>query len=190
LKTSVIIPTYYRSDELFRLLRNLLEQLVKPEEVLVIDDTPTNEIRNVCEKYAVEFNKVGIALLYVKNPGERSISVARNLGAKMAKGEYFLFIDSDVTLYPDYVEKILDTFKKYPEVLGVGGWDKQFMYHQIPSGIRYHSKQVFNKLFLNWRFSIDSCKNFEVPSILSRTVYCEYINGQSISVKSSVLNEF
>jgi cellulose synthase/poly-beta-1,6-N-acetylglucosamine synthase-like glycosyltransferase len=188
LKASVVIPTYYRSYDLSCLFESLLEQLVKPEEVLVIDDTPTTEIKDMCEKYVVEFCKVGVALIYVKNHRERSIPIARNIGAKMAKGDIVLFIDSDIKLYPDYIKKVLNVFKKYPKALGVGSW--RHFNRQIPKGIRYHSFQTLQKLFFLYHQSRNSCKASEYPIVLSKTIYCEWLMGETMSFRRSVFNEF
>jgi len=166
----------------------LLGQIVKPAEVLVIDDTPTTEIKNICEKYTVEFSRGGVALVYFKNRRERSISIARNLGARMAHGDIVMFIDSDVILYPDYVEKVLNVFKKYPGALGVGSW--RTFNRQIPSGIRYYSLQTLEKLFFIWHQSRNSCRSYEYPIVLSGTTYCQWLMGETMSVKRSVFNEF
>jgi GT2 family glycosyltransferase len=189
LKTSVIIPTYYRIQDLACLFDSLLKQLVKPDEVLVVDDTPTTDIRSLCEKYSAEFNKTNVTLVYIKNPRERSISIARNLGAEMARGEIFLFVDSDVILYPDYIEKILAVFKKNPSALGVSGWVKRTINYQLSEGVRFHFFKLFTKLFFLWHFSSNSCKYFEIPLELTCTTNSQYLNGQSLSVKNSVFNE-
>ena len=189
MKASVIIPTYYRSHDLSCLFNSLLEQRVKPGEVLVIDDTPNTEIKSLCEKYFAEFGRTGVTLVYVKNRRERSISVARNVGANMARGNILLFIDSDVILYPDYIEKVLDTFKKYPRVLGVGGWEKRLIDYQHPEGVRFYLLQLFDKLFFLWHFSRNSCNAFEIPIELSSTTHSQYLNGQSLSLRKSVFND-
>jgi cellulose synthase/poly-beta-1,6-N-acetylglucosamine synthase-like glycosyltransferase len=188
LKASVVIPTYYRSYDLSCLFESLLMQLVKPEEVLVIDDTPTTEIKNMCEKNVAEFCKVGVALIYVKNHRERSISIARNIGAKMAQGDIVLFIDSDIKLYPDYIKKVLNVFKKHPKALGVGSW-RPFN-RQLPKGIRYHSLQTLQKIFFLHHQSRNSCRASEYPIALSKTIYCEWLMGETMSYRRSVFNEF
>jgi glycosyltransferase involved in cell wall biosynthesis len=191
LKASMVIPTYYRSNDLCHLFKSLLRQLVKPEEVLVIDDTPTAEIKDLCAKYDAKLFKAGITLIYVKNHRERSISVARNLGAKMAHGDIIMFLDTDVIPYPDYTEKILDTFKKYPEVKGVGGWmrpaarDLDFV-----GRLRYNFLQRLCKLFSLNQDSRNSCKNYEYPIMLSSTIYCQWLLGGGMSFRSSIFNEF
>ena len=184
----MVIPTYYRSRDLTRLFESLLKQLAKPIEVLVIDDTPTFEIKNLCEKYKYKFQKTAVRLEYVKNHRERSISIARNLGAKMAFGDILIFLDSDILPYPDYVKNVIDAFKKYPNALGVGGWFAPLQ--KSKEGFRYYSNQVLLKLFSLTRDSRNSCRNFEYPIILSRTISCQYLLGSAMSIKRSVFNEF
>jgi GT2 family glycosyltransferase len=188
LKASVVIPTYYRSRDLIRLFEGLLKQLAKPVEVLVVDDTPTFEIKNLCEKYRSKFQKAAVRLVYVKNHRERSISIARNLGAKMAFGDILIFLDSDISPYPDYLEKVIEEFTKYPNAIGVGGWFPPLQ--ESKEGLRYYSIQVFFKLFSLTHDSQNSCRNFQYPIILSRTIYCQYLLGSTMSFRHSVFNEF
>lgn len=190
MNASVIIPTYYRFHELSFLFDSLLKQTVKPGEVIVVDDTPNAKINTLCEKYAAKFSQIGVMLVYVKNCRERSISIARNLGGKMARGDIILFTDSDVMLCPDYIEKVLVTFKKYPEALGVGGWQRALIDYRHLGGFRYQALQILKKLFFLWHSSRNSYNNFEYALELPRPTYSKYLNGQSLSVKNSVLNEF
>jgi glycosyltransferase involved in cell wall biosynthesis len=57
MKASVIIPTYYRREDLAELFDSLLRQTVKPFEVIVVDDTPTDEIAVLCDIFKVQFAK-------------------------------------------------------------------------------------------------------------------------------------
>jgi glycosyltransferase involved in cell wall biosynthesis len=184
----VVIPTYNRSRDLIRLFESLLKQLAKPVEVLVVDDTPTFEIKNLCEKYRSKFQKAAVRLVYVKNHKERSISIARNLGAKRAFGDILIFLDSDISPHPDYVKNVINAFNKNPNILGVGGWFPPLQ--KSKKGLRYYSNQVLKKLFSLTRDSQDSCRNFQYPIILSRTIYCQYLLGSTMSFRRSVFNEF
>jgi cellulose synthase/poly-beta-1,6-N-acetylglucosamine synthase-like glycosyltransferase len=192
MNVSVVIPTYYRSYDLFRLFESLLQQSVKPVEVLIVDDTPTTVIKHLCEEYTPIFNIVGIVLLYIKRQGfQRSISMARNLGAKTAQGDIVIFIDSDIMLYPDYIGKILSIFRKNPKTMGVGAWFSPSTARQVSArGIRYQSNQTLLKIFALERDSRDSCRNFEYPLVLSRTIHCQWLLGGSMSLRRSVFNEF
>lgn len=189
MKVSIIIPTYYRSNDLSDLFISLLKQTVKPIEVIVVDDTPTSVIKHVCEDYEDRFNEVKVRVVYVKNPRERSTAIARNLGAKIAKGDIILFLDSDLVLYPEYIEKILEVFKEHPDALGVQGWT---VFPPFPrKGIRYHSVQTLQKLFfLPGHLARDGCEYPSYPINLTKVISCNWLNGLGMAIKCSVLNEF
>jgi cellulose synthase/poly-beta-1,6-N-acetylglucosamine synthase-like glycosyltransferase len=182
---SVVIPTYYRSNDLAELFGSILKQTIMPLEVIVVDDTPTNEIRALCEDYGVKFKLLNIELIHVKNPKERSITIARNIGAKMAKGDIIMFFDSDVFLYPDYMENILDVFQNYPNALGVQGWDY----------IRKPNKNLLTTsieiIFDQIRFvKEEQCKYNQYPTALTRIINCEHLEGANMSFKRQVMEEF
>ena len=107
----------------------------------------------------------------------------------MASGYLLLFIDSDVILNPDYVEKVIGTFEKYPQALGVAGWEKATDY-QFLNGVLYQTIEIFRKLFLLWHSSKNSCNNFEYPLKLENTTCSQYLNGRCSSIKKFVFNEF
>jgi GT2 family glycosyltransferase len=188
MKVSIIIPTYYRSKDLSLLFNSLLEKTVKPIEIIVVDDTPTAVIRYVCKMYKDKFDKPGTQLLYIRNNGERSISIARNLGAKIAKGDILLFLDSDVILYSEYIEKILEVFNKHPDAIGVQGWT--VFPPSSRKGIRHHLIQTLLELFyLPGHLTNDSCEYPSYPINLEKTITCNWLNGLGMAVKHSVLNE-
>jgi len=185
MKVSVVVPTFYRSDALSEFFDSLLKQTVKPIETVIVDDTPTDAIRNLCGKYSVKFKEVGVALVYIKNPKERSASIARNVGVKNARGDVVMFFDSDVILYSDYIERILEVFKAHPNALGVQGWIVN-----LGKGKFYYLFQTLNKLFLLQHHSEDSCKYSEYPIVLTKIINCEWLSGANMALKPKVFNEF
>ena len=116
-QVSVVIPTYERIEDLSDLLVSILQQTVKPFEVIVVDDTPSDAIRNKCEECESQFEKNDVKLFYLRNPGSQSLTLSRNLGVNLAKGDFITFLDSDVVLEPDYIERIVQVFKENPEAL-------------------------------------------------------------------------
>ena len=121
MKVSVVIPTYFRPNDLSELLESILMQSIKPLEVIIVDDTPSNVIEEIYEAYDSKFKRFNIKLAYVRNYKERSAAIARNIGACTAKGDIVLFLDSDVVLHPRYMEGILKVFEKKENALGVQG---------------------------------------------------------------------
>ena len=190
MNASVVIITYYRAYELRRLLNSLLKQVVKPIEVFVVDDTPTSEIEDVCIKYTTQFGRMNVDFVYFrKKPSERSVAISRNIGAKNAHGDVVMFMNSDLILYPDYVKKVLGVFSEYPEALGVGSWIGSSSIHSF-RGFRYYFDQTLKKFFSLVQNSVNSCKRFEYPIALTKTINCEWLLGGYMSFRRLVFSEF
>jgi cellulose synthase/poly-beta-1,6-N-acetylglucosamine synthase-like glycosyltransferase len=186
---SVVIPTYYRSNDLAELFESILIQTIMPLEVIVVDDTPTNEIKALCEDYGVKFKLLDIELTYVKNLKERSSAIARNIGAKMTKGDIIMFFDSDIVIYPNYMENILDAFQNYPNALGVQGWVpniRELKTHPLVKSI----EMIFDVYDVHDKFVKDQFKYNRYPTTLTRIINCEHLEGATMSFKRQVLKEF
>ena len=188
MNVSVVIPTYFRHEDLAELFDSLLAQTFKPFEVIVVDDTPTSAIENLCEKYRTKFMNKDVELIYLRNPRKRSAAVARNVGVEKARGDIILFLDSDVVLFPDFIEKIVEVFKENPSALGVQGYI-------VNMNVR-HSKfnylrDLFNKIFFaHYRRPINSCRLYEYPLFLTKIINCEWLNGGTSAFRCEVFDEF
>ena len=187
MRVSVVIPTYFRGQDLARLLDSLLEQTVKPMEVIIIDDTPISEIRQLVKDHIIVSRRANVDLIYIENPKERSITIARNIGVKMAKGDIVLFLDSDLVLYPDFIQGLLKTYEGHPEAVGVTGWIVPTTHVK---DIRYCSFETLRKLFLLFHASGDSFSFFEYPISLTKTVVCQRFSGANMSYRRSLFTEF
>ncbi len=181
---SVIIPTYLRSNELSNLLYSILKQTIKPMEIIIVDDTPNNSIKEVCEKYRNNFHLLGVNVSYVKNPRDRSISIARNLGAILAKGNIVCYVDSDVIIDKEYLKELKNTFEKHPEALGVSGINKECI------GIKIGKFEKIAKLFYLLNRSQNSGKILEIPANVDKEIHCEWFEGGAMAFKKNVFNEF
>lgn len=118
-KVSIVIPTYNRPDDLKDCIQSILQQTVKPDEIIIVDD---GELRNLPLKDECE--RSGIIYRYQKKNGHRGPAASRNTGAKIANGDIVFFLDDDVILFPEYVEEILKVYKsdaKDGRIGGVGG---------------------------------------------------------------------
>ena len=100
---SIIIPVYNRPDEVGELLESLSKQTYLDFEVLLIEDGSSVKCDVVAQKYNHSLN---IRYYYKDNSGR---SETRNYGMEKAKGEYFVFFDSDCVIPPFYFEKIKKT---------------------------------------------------------------------------------
>jgi len=114
---SVIIPLYNRPAEIDELLDSLTQQSFRNFEVIVVEDGSTETSKDVINKYQ---NKLTIR--YFDKPNEGP-GPTRNYGAKKAKGDYFVFFDSDCIIPEDYFESV-DEFLSNNYKDAYGGPDK------------------------------------------------------------------
>jgi GT2 family glycosyltransferase len=124
LTVSAIIPTKNRPDELLLVVRGLLAQSVLPSQVIIIDQSESDEGRILVEH---EFNdapeniRQSIRLDYVSDARITGLAVARNRSMKIALGSVWLFLDDDVELESDFVEQLLKVYSASPDAGGVSG---------------------------------------------------------------------
>jgi len=97
---SFIVPVYNRPGEVADLLSSMEAQSDRGFEVVIVEDGSPLPCRDVCERYA---GRVDVKYFYKDNKGR---SPARNYGMDHASGDYFLFVDSDCILPPDYVANL------------------------------------------------------------------------------------
>ena len=101
---SVVVPTYNRLPELQTMLDSLLPQIAgKPVEVLIIDDCSTDATWVWLQTTFADSLTV-IPLRAEKNGGP---GPARNVGLKVARGGWFLPVDSDFVVIDGAIDRIL-----------------------------------------------------------------------------------
>jgi glycosyltransferase involved in cell wall biosynthesis len=101
---SVIICTYNRPNEIRRAIESILANAYSDYELLIVDQSNTDETREIVEKYI--YKDSHIKYLY----SSRSKSRALNLGVKKAEGEIIAFTDDDCAVSEDWLDKIVSTF--------------------------------------------------------------------------------
>lgn len=107
---SVVIITYNKIDYFKSVMMNLENQTKLSDiEYIVINDGSTDDTKEYLESYNGSLN-----FKYLSLPDNLGSSIARNNGIKLAKGEFILFIDNDIILAPDYLEKLSSSLKKFP----------------------------------------------------------------------------
>ena len=84
---SVVIPALNAEDHLSLLLRNIEAQTLLPKEIVIVDSSPSNRTEEIIKVWGgaipIIHKRVDFAF-----PGH-----ARNIGVKLAKGEWIAFLD-------------------------------------------------------------------------------------------------
>lgn len=111
MKYSVVIPTLNEEKEIGACISSLLNQLVEPDEIIVVDAMSTDRTVEIASK----FPKVKVIQTRIRNRGWQ-----RELGVRAARNRLILLADAD-TIFPCWwVEKALENFKD-PNVVAVTG---------------------------------------------------------------------
>jgi len=122
---SIIIPTLNEEEYIPVVLRSVRRQGVKDLEVIVADAGSKDRTVEIAKSFGCRVTKGGM-------PGK-----GRNEGAKVAKGDIFMFLDADAILPPNFLKKFLKTFER--KRLDIAG-----CLMKIPSKKRIY--RVFEKL--------------------------------------------
>lgn len=149
---SVIIPTWNHAHALARCLTTLEQQDEKDLEIIVVDDASTDSTGQVLRQHVSSYPFQTIRL-----PQNKGAAAARNEGARLANGRYFLFLDADVVLTHDALLKMRDVLDANP--------DAAFTYAAFTFGW---------KKFKSQPFSLQALKKtpyIHTTSLLRRTVF-------------------
>jgi GT2 family glycosyltransferase len=112
LKYSIIIAVYNRLEEVKELLASaeLIPFSRDSFEFLFVDDGSSDGFKEYIESYSSSSGLQSRAI-FQQNQGPGK---ARNFGMKEAKGEYFVFVDSDCMFPPQWLEEIDSYLSKHP----------------------------------------------------------------------------
>ena len=105
MKTSVVIVTKNRKDFLLRALDSVLNQTVKADEIVIVDDASDYNIESVILDLDIENLKLII------NPKSFGGAVARNIGAKATTGNILMFLDDDDAWESEKIKIQVECFK-------------------------------------------------------------------------------
>jgi glycosyltransferase involved in cell wall biosynthesis len=114
---SVIVPVHNDREKLRRCLESLAASGDVPHEVIVVDAGSTDGSADVAREQGARV----VALAERSGP-----AVARNRGAAQAAAKYVFFVDADVCVHPDTVERVVRTFETDESIDAVfGSYDRR-----------------------------------------------------------------
>ncbi len=107
-KVSVIIPNYNYGRFLKQSIQSVLDQTMKPHEIIVVDDGSTDNSMEILHSF-------GHSILAVEQPNA-GVAAARNKGAAIASGDFLAFLDADDYWHPKKLETQMREFSSASEV--------------------------------------------------------------------------
>ncbi len=135
---SFIIPVYNRPDELDELLACIEKQTQQNFEIVIIEDGSKLSSEKIAELYQSK----GLTIQYLVKNNEGQ-GFARNDGFKIAKGDFFIILDSDALIEPNYLEVVEKELNAQHLDL-YGGPDKDHpSFTPIQKAISYSMTSIF-----------------------------------------------
>lgn len=107
---SVMIPYYNCKEYIVETIQSVLSQSHQNFEIIIVDDGSDPEHADYLKGFLAD--KPAIRYAVQNNQG---VAAARNHAARLAGGKYFLFLDSDDLILPDYIEKCVTVLENNPD---------------------------------------------------------------------------
>ena len=107
---SVMIPYYNCEQYIAETIASVEAQHYPNIEIIIVDDGSREE--SAAFLAGLLESKPSIRLSAQNNQG---VAAARNHAARLAKGEYFLFLDADDQILPDYIQKSVAVLESNPD---------------------------------------------------------------------------
>lgn len=107
IRVSVIVPTHNSPDQATECLTALRASAPEGVELIAVDDASTDRTPEVLAALSDRVVRLE------RNSGP---AVARNAGADVASGEILLFVDQDVVVAPEVIDRVARTFERRPDL--------------------------------------------------------------------------
>lgn len=143
---SVVIPCFNNENTILETIDSVMNQTYSNIEIIVVNDGSTDKSLELLKN--IPNNKIKV--LTQENQGP---SPTRNKGAKLAKGDYLLFVDGDDKIAPTYIEECVNILDEDPSI-----------------NIVYTKARFFEALDSEWKLP-----EFELSSFLTNN--CIYISA-------------
>ena len=179
-KISVIIPTFNRALMLIEAIDSVISQDYKNWELIIIDNFSTDETDKILSTIS------DVRIRSVKKPRTGSVAASRNLGIKMATGDWIAFLDSDDLWDPAKLSTVVSLiasgydFIYHP--LRTLDLQNPRMNHRLPRNIRVKSPIYMNLLLKGNTISLSS--------VVVKKLYLDTIGGMNESKELYALEDY
>ena len=125
MKVCIIIPVFNEQDFIKNSVESLINQTIKPAEVIYVNDNSTDNSKNIIKNLTGKYEWIRIIdhkSVQEHIPGGKVIE-AFNFGLKNLETQFDVIckFDGDIVLPTNYIEKIIEIFDKKEKVGITGG---------------------------------------------------------------------
>lgn len=181
---SLIITSYNRPVEFEQAFISAVDQTYSNYEIIVVDDFSSKENYVRIESVINEYSKIKVPVKLIKHKRNSGLSIARNTGVNVSKGEFLCFLDDDDFLALNSISTRIDRVLQINNIENTiiqASWE----IIKIPSKIHFVQKSnliqgnIRDYIMSNWFVTHSGTVFF------SRRIF-DLINGFDGQIKSSV----
>lgn len=162
---TLITPVYNRRSVLKRTLNSVKQQTYKNFEYIIVNDGSKEEIDDIIYEF---MNSVSFPVLYVKKENG-GVHTARNIGTKLARGEYWINIDSDDELLLGAIETLLGIWENLQN-------EEKDSFFEVRACCMDHNNQRVGEAFpergsMTLEKWISKCRELKFDNVAMRRTY-------------------
>ncbi|WP_426753018.1 glycosyltransferase [Myxococcus sp. Y35] len=151
---SVVIINHDQGIFLPIALQGLAASTYPEVEVVIVDDGSTSAFDMLVLQRLERSSAEGPGFRVVRSPVHRGFAGARNLGLRAANGEYVVFLESDDSLSPEFIQHAVSALEERPEFAGV-----------VPTGGCFHSsEELANRQFKGFMTYLGDCPTYALAA--------------------------
>ena len=119
IESSIIIPVFNQWDMTRACLKSLAATIGdKAIEVIVVDNASSDATPQGCTHLGKQL--FGSAFRYHRSSTNLNFGPASNIGARMAKGKFLIFLNNDTVPLPGWYQPLIDDFAIWPDIAATG----------------------------------------------------------------------
>ncbi len=161
---SVIIPTYNEEISLPLLLNDLSKQSNKEFEVIVCDGNSKDKTIDLAKEFEKHLK------LTVKLSPKKGVAAQRNHGAMHAKGNHLVFLDADMRVRYDFIQKLYNSIHTHKRLL--------YIPTHIPDSSKTEDELLYNIQSFFIEISHHTKKPFTYgPAVMFLRTFYEHLGG-------------
>lgn len=179
---SIIVPVYNVEKYISKCIESIINQNYEHFELILIDDGSTDTSGKICDKYSMIDKRIKVTHTSNNGPG-----AARNIGLKLAKGNYITFLDSDDYVKNDYYDSLIKEMQIHDVDIIQGAYDicveiekkvikKKQAYILLNDKkkicFEFFRKYYFDNYLWNKIFKSEIIKNCEFPNLFYSEDQC------------------
>ena len=167
---SVLIAVYNVEEYVVRCLESVFNNtIIDKAEIIIIDDFSTDNSYQKVENFIKQYKNLNITLLrQEKNSG---LAIVRQKALDKANGKYFIYIDSDEWVEPDYLELLYNkAIQTNADCVGCSFYKEKNKTELISIPLKSTGKDNLKALFYMNIYPMIWCKLFKREIFINNSI--------------------